>query len=109
MWSGSSAASGSGALEVVSDQPLEVTARTYNQVASDGELLPERHAGAGLPGGALERRALSAGQSAYLAGLTENASYRCNIGLVNTGTASATVLVELFSGAGPSSPATPWR
>ena len=43
---------------------------------------------------------LSAGQSAYLAGLTENASYRCNIGVVNTGTESATVLVELFDGAG---------
>ena len=29
---------------------------------------------------------LGAGQSAYLAGLTENASYRSNIGVVNTGT-----------------------
>ena len=43
---------------------------------------------------------LAAGQSAYLAGLTENASYRCNIGVVNTGTQNATVLVELFDGAG---------
>jgi hypothetical protein len=43
---------------------------------------------------------LGAGQSAYLAGLTENAAYRCNIGVVNTGTENATVLVELFDGAG---------
>ena len=43
---------------------------------------------------------LSATQSAYLAGLSEKTSTRSNIGLVNTGTGSATVLVELFDGAG---------
>ena len=43
---------------------------------------------------------LSAAQSAYLAGLVENASYRCNIGMTNTGRGSATVLVELFGGSG---------
>ena len=43
---------------------------------------------------------LSVGQSAYLGGLSENPTYRCNIGVVNTGTGSASVLVELFNGAG---------
>ena len=36
----------------------------------------------------------------FLPGLTENASYRCNIGVVNTGTGSALVLVDLYNGAG---------
>ena len=91
--------SGSGALEIVSDQPLEVTARSYNQVAADASCYPDGTQGQDYPA-VLASGGLSAGQSAYLAGLTENASYRCNIGLVNTGTASATVLVGLFNGAG---------
>ena len=41
-----------------------------------------------------------AGQAGYLPGLVENASFRSNIGLVNTGFDTATVLVELFDGAG---------
>ena len=49
--------SGSGALEITSDQPLEVTSRTYNQVAVRRGLLPERHAGPGLPGGGRQQRA----------------------------------------------------
>ena len=92
-------ASGSGALEVVSDQPIELTARSYNQVASDASCYPDGTEGQDYPAVVLSG-GLSAGQSAVLAGLTENASYRCNIGLVNTGTASAIVLVGLFSGAG---------
>ena len=43
---------------------------------------------------------LSAGQSAYLAGLTEDSSYRTNVGVVNTGTAAASVLVKLYNGTG---------
>ncbi len=35
-----------------------------------------------------------------LAGLTENASYRCNIGVVNVGSGAATALVELYDGGG---------
>jgi hypothetical protein len=92
-------ASGSGAIEVLSDQPLKVTARTYNEVSSTASCYPDGTQGQDYPAVATGG-GLSAGQSAYLAGLTENASYRCNIGVVNTGTASATVLVELFDGAG---------
>jgi len=92
-------ASGQGALEILSDQPLRVTSRTYNQVSSTASCYPNGTQGQDYPVlGASD--GLAAGQSAYLAGLTENASYRCNIGLVNVGSDAATVLVELFNGAG---------
>ncbi|MFI5165188.1 MAG: WD40 repeat domain-containing protein [Thermoanaerobaculales bacterium] len=93
-------ASGSGAIEVISDQPIRVTARTYNQVSSTASCYPNGAQGQDYPALATAD-GLSATQSAYLAGLVENtATYRCNIGLVNTGTANAMVLVELFSGDG---------
>jgi hypothetical protein len=92
-------ASGQGALEVISDQPLKVTARGYNLVASTASCYPSGTQGQDYP--LLQpSNGLSAGQSAYLAGLTENGSYHSNIGLVDIGSASATVLVELFDGAG---------
>jgi hypothetical protein len=90
---------GSGALKVTSDQPLEVTARTYNQVASTENCYANGTEGQDYPA-VVSSGGLGAGQSAYLAGLTENASYRCNIGVVNIGTAPATVLVTLFDGEG---------
>jgi len=92
-------ASGSGALEVVSDQPLEVTARTYNQVSASAACYPSGTQGQDYAAAA-SSDGLAAGQAATLAGLTENGSYRCNIGLVDTGAGSATVLVELFGGSG---------
>jgi hypothetical protein len=91
--------SGSGAIQILSDQPLKVTARSYNQVSSSASCYPNGTQGQDYPvltaGGGL-----SAGQSAYLAGLSENASYHCNIGVVDVGPGAATVLVELFNGAG---------
>ncbi len=92
-------ASGSGAIEILSDQALKVTTRTYNQVPSDASCYPNGTQGQNYPAVATSD-GLGPGQSAYLAGLSEDASYRCNIGLVNTGTASATALVELYNGAG---------
>jgi hypothetical protein len=89
----------SGALEVLSDQPIRITARTYNQASSTAGCYPNGTQGQDYPALATGD-GLAPSQSAYLAGLTENASYRCNIGLVNTGTGSATVLVELYNGAG---------
>ena len=91
--------SGSGAIAILSDQPLKVTTRTYNQVPSDASCYPDGTQGQAYPVVA-SGEGLGAGQSAYLAALTEDASHRCNIGLVNTGTAPATALVELYSGAG---------
>jgi hypothetical protein len=92
-------ASGQGALEVLSDQPLVVTSRTYNQVSADATCDPNGTQGQDYPVLATSG-GLSAEQSAYLAGLTENSSYRSNIGLANIGTSAASVLVELFDGAG---------
>jgi hypothetical protein len=91
--------SGSGALEILSDLPLKVTARTYNQVSSTAACYPDGTQGQDYPAVA-SSSGLSAGQSAYLAGLTENASYRTNIGVVNTGAGNASVLVKLYDGEG---------
>jgi len=91
--------SGSGAIQILSDQSLKVTARTYNQVSSSATCYAGGTQGQDYPTGAASG-GLSAGQSAYLAGLTENASYHCNIGVVDVGSGAATVLVELFNGAG---------
>jgi M6 family metalloprotease-like protein len=91
--------SGSGALQISSDQMLGVTARTYNQVVPTAGCYPGGTQGQDYPVLA-SGDGLAAGESAYLPGLSENASYRCNIGLVNTGTASVTALVELYDGAG---------
>jgi hypothetical protein len=91
--------SGSGALQILSDQPLKVTARSYNQVSSTADCYPDGAQGQDYPA-LVSSDGLSAQQSAYLGGLTENATYRCNVGVVNTGVGSASVLVELFDGAG---------
>jgi Ig-like domain CHU_C associated/Putative binding domain, N-terminal len=91
--------SGSGALRVLSDQPLKITDRTYNQVSSTAACYANGTQGQDYPVVAAAN-GLTAGEAAYLAGLIENASYHSNIALVNTGTTSATVLVELFDGAG---------
>jgi hypothetical protein len=90
---------GSGAIQVTSDQPLKATARSYNQVSSGATCYANGTQGQDYPV-LTSSNGLSTGQVAYLAGLRENASYRCNIGLVNTGTGSASVLVELYDGAG---------
>ena len=91
--------SGSGALEIFSDQPIMVMSRTYNQVSSTASCYPNGTQGADYPA-LTATDGLSASQAGYLTGLTENSAYRCNIGVVNTGSASAVVLVELFNGSG---------
>jgi hypothetical protein len=96
---GQLAVNNQGALEVLSDQPLKVISRTYNQVPSGAACYPNGTQGQDYPAVA-PRDGLVAGTRAYLAGLVENASYRCNIGLVNVGPIPATVLVELYDGAG---------
>jgi len=91
--------SGSAAMEVISDQPLKVTARTYNQVSADATCYADGTQGQDYPV-VVPGDGLSVGQSAYLAGLTENPSYHSNIGLLNMGPSAASVLVELYDGAG---------
>ena len=83
---------GSGALEIVSDQPLVVTSRTYDQLASGtvGQGYASYPTAAGI----------GAGQSAWLPQLAEDAEYRTNIALTNTGSATAAVTVTLYDGGG---------
>ncbi len=85
-------ASGSGPLEVVSDQPVVVTSRTYDQGA------------AGTVGQGYDSAApadgLAAGQSAWLPQLVQNAAFRTNIEITNTGADPASVTVALFDGSG---------
>ena len=85
------AGSGSGSLEVRSSTPVLVTSRTYNQNANGtfGQDYASYATGDGL----------GTGQAATLQHLTENAAYRSNIGLVNTGTVVATATVALIDGA----------
>ena len=83
--------SNSGSLEVRCTQAMLVTSRTYNQSASSGTFGQNYDAYASSFG-------LASGQSATLPHLTENAAYRSNIGLVNTGTAVATATVVLYDG-----------
>ncbi len=87
---------GSGALEVLSDQPLKITSRTYNQSSTGtfGQDYPSYTSDQGLT--AYSR----AGATAYLPHLAENAAFRSNIGLTNTGSTPATVNVELHNGDG---------
>jgi hypothetical protein len=92
-------ASGSGAIEILSDQPVKVTSRTYDQTPPTASCLPGGTHGQDYPA-VVWSNGLYAFQIGYLPGLTENALYRCNIGVVNTGTENATVLVELFNGSG---------
>ena len=96
---GSIGASGSGAIQVLSDQPLRLSARTYNLVSSGANCYPNATQGQDYPVVATTD-GLLATQAAYLVGLTENSAFRTNIGVVNTGSASATVLVELFDSKG---------
>jgi hypothetical protein len=92
-------ATGSVALEVVSDQPLKVSSRTYNLVASNAACYPRGTFGQNYDAFRPED-GIAVGQRAYLPQLTENAAYRTNIALTNTGTTPANVTVDLFNGAG---------
>lgn len=92
-------ASGQGALEVIADQPVVVTARTYSQAPGDAACAPGGTNGHGYPALAAGE-GLAEGQTAWLPHLVESPAYRTNIGLVNTGTGAAKAMVELFDGAG---------
>ncbi len=83
----------SGSLEVVSDQDLVVSSRTYSQVDASHTYGQDYE---GYDSSAL----MSGGQSAHLPQLTQNVAYRTNIGVTNTGTATANVTVTLYDSAG---------
>ena len=81
-----------GALEVDSDQPLAVTARTYNSTA-DGTY------GQSLPA-LTSADALRPGATGTLPMLRSGAEFRTNVGALNLGDGPATVVVRLFGAAG---------
>jgi pseudomonalisin len=83
----------SGTLEVLSDQSIFLTGRTYNQVDAT-------HTYGQDYDGCESSTMLAAGQSAWLPQLTQNALFRTNIGVTNTGSTSANVALVLFDGQG---------
>jgi formylglycine-generating enzyme required for sulfatase activity len=84
--------SGNGALEVRADRPVVVTSRTYN--ASATGTFGQFYA-AFTP-----TQGLSAGKTAIVPHLIENAAFRSNLAFTNMGTGAATLKVELVDGAG---------
>lgn len=91
--------SGSGSLELSADQPVLVTSRTYN-LQENGLTFGQGYDAIAV------RDGLAAGQSAFVAQLTQNGSsgqvgtYRSNIGLTNLGTGTARVKVDLLDNLG---------
>ncbi len=87
---------GSGALQVLSTQPLVVTSRTYN-LASSGFTYGQGY------DGIASSSALGAGQSGYLPQLVQTGvagqvgTYRTNIGVTNGGGGAASVTVTVFT------------
>jgi hypothetical protein len=83
---------GSGALEISSDGPVMAASRTYNASADGtfGLFLD------GVPAAGT----IEAGQTVWLTQLRQNGSFRTNVGLLNTGDATARVRVTLFAGSG---------
>ncbi len=87
----------SGSLEVASDREFFLSGRTYNQVDAT-HTYGQNYEGE-EPSGLLDAQVTGA-STAWLPHLTENASYRTNIGITNTGTATASVELTLYDAAG---------
>jgi hypothetical protein len=89
---------GSGALELVSDRPLRLVSRTYNAVAGAAPCYPS-----GTFGQNYDAQLASAGLRSldigWLPGLRENAAYRTNIAVTNTGPLPAVVEIAMYDGA----------
>jgi PKD repeat protein len=81
-----------GALWICSNRPLQVMSRTYNND-------PVGTFGQGIPGYPLGD-AITAGQTGTLTFLYENATYRSNVGFVNTTGGTITVTADFYNGSG---------
>ncbi|MCD4747827.1 MAG: hypothetical protein K8R59_00515 [Thermoanaerobaculales bacterium] len=82
-----------GAIEIRSNQPVDVVGRIYNQAdeGTFGQFLAGSPVGVGL----------DRGESAWLLGLRQvQDEYRSNISVTNTGSSAADVEITLFSTAG---------
>lgn len=84
---------GSGGLQVCSNQPVRANSRTYNQ-ASATDTYGQYY------GPYSTNQAVAAGELAWLVGLRQDASFRTNIALTNTGATAAMVTVTLYNGDG---------
>ncbi len=91
--------SGAGALEITGSSGVIVSSRTYSQVGSTAACYPSGTLGQSLASTA-QIGTISAGQSAMISQLTENADYRSNIAVTNTGSSHAEVRVYLYDAAG---------
>ena len=83
---------GSGSIEVFSDQPLLASSRTYN--AS-----PEGTFGLFLDG-ISTRESAATGDTVWLSQLRQNSAFRTNVGLLNSGDTTARVRLYLYDGSG---------
>jgi CubicO group peptidase (beta-lactamase class C family) len=83
---------GSGSIEVFSDQPLLASSRTYN--AS-----PEGTFGLFLDG-IPTRGSATTGDTVWLPQLRQNSAFRTNVGLLNGGDTTARVRLFLYDGSG---------
>jgi len=83
---------GNGSLKIVSNQPLIVGSRIFNQGASGtfGQFLD----------GQVSSEGASEGDTIWLTMLEQSADFRTNFGFTNTGTTTATVRVTLFDRSG---------
>jgi spore coat protein CotH len=86
------AGDGSGSLELRSDQPVEISSRTYS-VGADGTF------GQSL-GGVEDGDGIDEGESATVPGLVQDPRFRCNIGAVNMGAGTAVLDVVLHDRSG---------
>jgi hypothetical protein len=82
----------SGAVELTSDLPLVITARTFNDVAGGtfGQFLP----------GVEPAEAITGGQVGVLSQLRSDGDFRTNIGFISFAADSELVRIRLFDGAG---------
>ena len=92
-------ATGSGALEFRSDQPLLIFSKTFDQIGSSATCFPGGTLGQDYPT-LIPSDGFASGQTVFLVGLVENADYRSNIGVVNMGSGTGAVAVDLFNGTG---------
>lgn len=82
----------SGVVEVTSDRPVVVSARTFNDAPTGtfGQFLPGVGAG----------QALAAGGAGVLAPIASNDRFRTNVGIVNVGDDPAVAQVRVFASSG---------
>lgn len=96
---GSLGRSGVGALEVVADQPLLVTSRTYTAVPAGASCLASGLLSQSYDGW-LPDRGLTGGDTAWVMLLAENGRFRSNLAFANAGPTPAEVDTELLDAEG---------